>query len=107
MVGLLDVNIFVLRNYLFKTTICLLLLLCSTTEVNDLTPRSDINIERVGSIKIDTKISAAYVNIPQSQSQCLVRCHLERALGVLSKSIKRRPVFRKRGGELDILVLED
>jgi hypothetical protein len=105
MVGLLDVNIFVLRNYLFKTTICLLLLLCSTTEVNDLTPRSDINIERVGSIKIDTKISAAYVSIPQSQ--CLVRCQLERALGVLSKSIKRRPVFRKRGGELDILVLED
>ena len=97
MVGLLDVKIFVLRDYyLFNTTICL----CFTTEVNHLTPQSDIKIERVGAVKIDIRINTAYVSI--SQSQCLVKCRPERALGVLSKTIKRRPVFRKRRGELDI-----
>ncbi|KAF9673111.1 hypothetical protein SADUNF_Sadunf11G0114700 [Salix dunnii] len=68
--------------------------------VNDLTPRSDIKIERVRAVKTDIRINTAYVSI--SQSQCLVKCRPERALGVLSKTIKRRPVFRKRRGELDI-----
>jgi hypothetical protein len=61
----------------------------------------------VGAVKIDVKIDATDICIPQSKCLSVIGDELERTLGVLANAVEGGGEFGERGGELDVLVFED
>ncbi|KAM2277901.1 hypothetical protein ACFXTI_036157 [Malus domestica] len=79
---------------------------CSCTGLAAILRRGpDVQVERVGPVKVEVGIDATNVSIPESQ--CLVGNDLEGGLGVLAEAKNGGSVLGERRGELDVLVLED
>lgn len=62
----------------------------------------------MGAVEVEVEVGAGNVSVPESKRLRLIAwLELEGAFGVLAQAVERGACLGERGGELDVLVLED